>query len=125
MGGSRRTRPLRSSASAFVNIQWFQTADHDAEAEIMALPLRPRDKALAQLARLSSLSKAQFRIKPTYVDDVFEAKLDTPEGGLRLIFTYGRNSVVWCLGGFVKRNDAQGNRLLRSYAKWAKAAKQL
>ena len=115
-----RRGSLRPVQPAMV-IQWLKLPGHDAEAQILALPTPQRDKALAQLWRFSNYSKTQFRIKPTYVDGVFEAKL----GDLRLLFTYGKNSVVWCIGGFVKTDTQHGNRKLGSYSTIAQAARNL
>jgi hypothetical protein len=108
-------------AQVVMDIRWLKLQKHDAEAEITALPLPHRDKALAQLRRFSTYSKTQFRIKPTYVEGLFEAKL----GELRLLFVYGKNSVTWCIGGFVKTDTAHGNRKLESYGPVAQVARNL
>lgn len=97
-----------------IDIRWFKTRDFDAEAEVLGLPERPRERALALFDRLSRKSKSQFRIKPTYVGNIFEAKLELPEGGLRLLFVYGKSN-AWCIGAFIKPDDKKGNRALKSY----------
>jgi hypothetical protein len=60
-------------------------------------------------------------LKKTHVERVFEYKRDTPEGGLRLLFAWGKGG-LWCLGAFVKTDDRQGNRILRGYEQHAAAA---
>jgi hypothetical protein len=104
-----------------VDIQWLQIRGHDAEAEILALPPHYRGKALALLGRLATQTRAQFRIKPTYVPNVFEAKA----GDVRLLFVHGKNGVTWCIGGFVKTDTKHGNRALQSYASLAQLAANL
>lgn len=107
-----------------IDIRWFKHGGFDAEAEVLGMPKRPRAKALALLNRLSQRTKAQFRIQPTYVGKIFEAKLDIPEGGLRVLFVYGKSN-VWCIGAFVKPNDKEGNRELKSYLKRSQIADTL
>lgn len=98
------------------DIRWLQTDDHDAEAEVMNLPKRGRDRALKAMERFAQLSRTQFRIKPTYVGKIFEAKFDIPEGGLRVLFVHGSTrNVLWCIGAFIKPDEKKGNRQLESY----------
>lgn len=113
-----------SGASTLVDIRWFKAGSHDSENEILSLPPKSKVRAIAVLNRLAQLSKAQFRIKPTYVPDVFEAKLVTDDGGLRLLFVYGRDRILWCIGGYVKKSNQDGNKLLKSYKAVAQLAKQ-
>jgi hypothetical protein len=47
-----------------------------------------------------------------------------PEGGLRLLFVYGK-SHVWCIGAFIKKNEKDGNRKLQSYLKRSILAESL
>jgi len=64
-----------------------------------------------------------WTLKKTNVADVFEWRKRIPEGGLRVIFTWGKG-VLWCLGSFIKTNEREGDRELRRYAASARAAKQ-
>ncbi|HEY0384045.1 MAG TPA: hypothetical protein VGC72_17775 [Candidatus Elarobacter sp.] len=123
MGKWKGVPPPIVPSTAVLDIRWLKLPNHDAEAEVRALPERFREKAFALLRRLSTLSKSQFRIKPTYVDHLFEAKLAASDGNLRLLFVYGKNAIIWCIGGFVKNDDSHGNRRLASYAALALAAK--
>jgi hypothetical protein len=61
-------------------------------------------------------------LKKTNVEGVFEWRRRTPEGALRLIFSWGKGG-LWCIGAFVKHDDREGDRLLRSYSDRAKVAK--
>ena len=109
-----------------VRIEWLQVGGHDAEAEVKALPERPRLRALAIFERLSRHTRAQFGkcLKPTYVGNILERKNEMPEGGLRLLFVYGK-SHVWCIGAFVKNNTKDGNRKLKGYLEISKVAETL
>ena len=106
-------------------IPWLKAGGHDAEAEILALPKRPRERALAVLGRLSQLPRTQLGLKKTHIDDIWEKKHVVPEGALRILFIYGKTD-LWCIGGFVKRNDSEGNNLLkRRYVAVANIARNL
>lgn len=109
-----------------VRIEWLIVDGHNAEAEVTRLPERPRLRALAVLQRLSKLTVTQFGkcLKPTYVGKVLERKNEMPEGGLRVLFVYGR-SHVWCIGAFIKSNTKDGNRKLKSYLEISKIAETL
>jgi len=115
---------LGEEPDELVHIEWLKTDEYDAEAEMMDLPDRPKGRALAALERLSTLSRAQFRLKPTYVGKILEYKNEMPEGGLRLLFVYGK-SHVWCIGAFIKQNEKDGNRKLRRYLKRSILAERL
>jgi hypothetical protein len=69
------------------------------------------------------LAYVQRKLKKTNVDGVYEWKRRTPEGGLRLIFSWGKGG-LWCIGAFVKQNDAEGNRMLLRYRKLAESARK-
>jgi len=107
-----------------VHIEWLQVEGCDAKAEVMELPKRPRGRAFAMLERLSTKTRSQFRLKHTYVGNIMECKLAVPEGGLRLLFVYGK-SHVWCIGAFIKKNEKDGNRKLQSYLKRSILAESL
>jgi hypothetical protein len=107
-----------------VDIRWFKSDPVDAEAEVMRLDRAVRNKALALLKRLSQRTRSQFRIKPTYVGKIMEAKLRLPEGGLRVLFVYGK-AHVWCIGAFVKRNEKEGNAELARYLHRSQVAEEL
>jgi hypothetical protein len=109
-----------------VLIAWLVVDGHDAEAEVKVLPERPKLRALAILERLSKFTLIQFGkcLKPTYVGKILERKNEMPEGGLRLLFVYGR-SHVWCIGAFIKGNTKDGNRKLKSYLEISKVAEML
>ena len=107
-----------------LEIRWLQVPGHDAQAEVMSLPKAARDRALAALRRFSLMTHAQFRIKKTYAANIFEAKFVVPQGGLRLLFVYGK-TVLWCIGAFIKRNEKDGNKALMSYVNVSKIAEKL
>ncbi len=106
-------------------VAWLRIESHDAEDDVKSLPIGPRAKALVILERLSMVPRSQLRLKKTHVDGIWEKKSDLPEGGLRLLFVYGKTE-LWCIGGFVKSNDREGDRLLRRrYALIARVASRL
>lgn len=71
------------------------------------------------------MPRTALGLKKTHVDDIWEKKHDCPEGGLRLLFVYGKTE-LWCIGGFVKRSDSEGSKLLkRRYSVIAKFASAL
>jgi len=90
----------------------------------MRMTRATRDKALGLLRRLSLRTRSQFRIKPTYVGKILEAKLRCPEGGLRILLVYGK-SHVWCIGAFVKPNEKEGNAELSRYLQRSQIAEKL
>jgi len=78
---------------------------------------------LAALDRLRRTPRTQLRLKKTKQEELWELRYDIGEGGLRILFAQGRNGKLWCLGAFVKRNDNEGNKLLKHpYEKLAIAA---
>ena len=77
------------------------------------------------LAYIQESSRGSIRnLKKTRQEQLWEYRARVPEGGLRVLFAYGKNK-LWCLGAFVKKNDSEGNRLLKNpYEKIAIAASQ-
>lgn len=109
-----------------VRIEWLRINEHDAQAEVHALPEHAKFRALAVLVMLSKYTLTQFQrcLKPTNVGNIFERKNEMRQGGLRILFVYGR-SHVWCIGAFIKGNTKGGNRQLKSYLEVSKVAETL
>jgi hypothetical protein len=109
-----------------VRIEWLCVDGHDAEAEVNALSEHAKFRALAVLATLSKHTLTQFRhcLKPTNVGNILERKNEMRQGGLRMLFVYGRSN-VWCIGAFIKGNTKGGNRKLKSYLAVSKIAETL
>lgn len=89
-----------------------ETDHHSAKATFVALSLRAQARSYAYLDLLRKTPRAEVRLKKTTFEELWEKKFDLPEGGLRILFAFGKGGRIWCLGAFVKRNDKEGNRLL-------------
>jgi hypothetical protein len=107
-------------------VDFWETGQHSAQRVIDSLGSRAQAKVYAVLAEMQTTPRGLLRnLKKTKQDQLWEYKARVPEGGLRVLFAYGKGGKIWCLGAFVKRNDKEGNKLLKHpYEKLAIAASQ-
>lgn len=112
--------------SDFHDVDFWETDRHSAEATISELNLRAQAKVFAFLDLASKTRRGTIHnLKKTQQEQLWEYKVRIPEGGLRVLFAYGKSGKLWCLGAFVKKNDREGNKLLKSrYEPLAIAASQ-
>ena len=110
----------------FYNVDFWETKQHSAEATIEALSPRAQAKVFALLSQLRRTQRGTLHsLKKTRQEKLWEYKARVPEGGLRVLFAYGVNGRLWCLGAFTKQNDKEGNKLLKHpYESLAIAASQ-
>lgn len=108
------------------HVDLWETPQHSAEKTILSLSKPAQAKVLALLSEMRSRDRIEIRnLKKTHQDQLWEYRARVPEGGLRVLFAFGLQGKVWCLGAFVKRNDKEGNKLLKHpYEKLAIAASQ-
>lgn len=108
------------------DLDFWETDQHSAQETIAALSARAQAKVFALLDEMQSAPLGSLRnLKKTKQEQLWEYKTRVPEGGLRVLFAYGKNRKLWCLGAFTKKNDKEGNKLLKHpYEKLAIAASQ-
>lgn len=108
-------------------LRFFNDGTHDALSAIRSLSPRAQAKTFALLDRMRATPRPSIRLKKTKQDELWESKFDlSPEGGLRVLFAFGKAGKVWCLGAFVKRDNNEGNKLLKHpYEKLAITASRL
>ena len=94
-------------------VEYYESGSHSAEAVIARLSVRARAKVYAYLDYLGHAPRRDIKLKKTTFDELWEKKYDLPEGGLRILFALGSGGRLWCIGAFLKRNDKEGNRLLK------------
>jgi hypothetical protein len=71
--------------------------------------------AVAFLKNMRGHTKSEIDVLlvPRTERKVFQREMWLPQGGLRLIFCWGSGGDLWYLGAFVKRNDREGERLVK------------
>lgn len=108
------------------DIDFWETKGHSAVATIGKLSARAQARTYTLLEEMGNTSRGQLHsLKKTQQEQLWEYRARVPEGGLRVLFAYGKHGKIWCLGAFVKRNDKEGNKLLKyPYEKLAIAASQ-
>jgi hypothetical protein len=109
-----------------IDVDFWETDQHSAEATIAKLIPRAQAKVYAFLNVVCETRRGTLHsLKKTKQDHLWEYRTRLPEGGLRLLFAYGKSGKLWCLGAFIKRNDREGNKLLKNpYESLAIAASQ-
>ena len=107
-------------------VDFWETKGHSALATIEKLGAKAQAKTYAVLKEMENTPRGRLHsLKKTQQEQLWEYRSRVPEGGLRVLFAYGKDGKIWCLGAFVKRNDKEGNKLLRHpYEKLAIAASQ-
>lgn len=108
------------------DLDFWETERHSARATIDALSGRAQAKIYALLAEMRQVRRGMLHtLKKTRQEQLWEYKARINEGGLRVLFAYGKHGRIWCLGAFVKRNEKEGNKLLKQvYEKLAISASQ-
>ncbi len=107
------------------DVDFWETKSHSAQAAIGALSDRGQAKTYALLEEIRRTEHGKLHLlKKTKQDELWEYKARVPEGGLRVLFAYGKGK-LWCLGAFTKNSDVEGNKLLKNpYEKLAIAASE-
>lgn len=87
-----------------------------AEQMFDALRPEPRAKALSLVQQLANKTHQEIAplLDSTTFENVFQHERRIKEGGLRVVYGWGAKGTLWVLGAYVKRNDKEGERILKA-----------
>lgn len=110
------------------------TAERDASAAARIAQMRrslrsaamtaPESKTTVRFTSQASVGQIIAMLDSRTEQKVYQWESSNPGGALRVVFAWGK-ACLWCIGAFVKVNDADGERYMRRILPRAIAVRDL